>query len=239
MTATPAEQPVSVGALLRGEARTLQGWLERWETKRVALCIVVILAGAGLYGAAMGWWRAPLQALFVGIKFPLVLLLTALGNALINAMLAPLLGLNIGFRQSLLAVLMSFTILAAILGSFSPITAYVIWNSPPLSNNAVASEGTYRFIQLMHVGIIAFAGTTANLRLMQLLRQLSGNVSVARRVLFSWLGCNLFLGSQLFWIFRPFIGTPDLAIQFLRPDAFKGNFYETVLMALKRLFELS
>src|SRR5918992_674563 len=76
---------------------------------------------AGPIGAAMGCWRAPLQALYTGIKFPLVLLLTTLGTALLNGMLAPLLGLNIRFRESLLAILSSFTIAAAILGAFSPL----------------------------------------------------------------------------------------------------------------------
>ena len=65
--------------------------------------------GAGLYGAAMGCWRDPMQALYTAIKFPLIILLTAAGNAMLNAMLAPLLGLNISFRQSFLAILMSFT----------------------------------------------------------------------------------------------------------------------------------
>ena len=83
----------------------------------------------------MGCWRAPEQALFVAIKFPLIILLTSLGNAFINAMLAPLLGLNVSLKQSFLAVLMSFTIAAAILGAFSPIAAFVIYNAPPLSSD--------------------------------------------------------------------------------------------------------
>ena len=66
--------------------------------------IAVIFVGAGSYGAAIGYWRDPLQAGYTAIKFPLVILLTTLGNALLNGMLAPLLGLNIGFRQSLLVI---------------------------------------------------------------------------------------------------------------------------------------
>ena len=72
--------------------------------------------GAGLYGAAMGWWRDPLQALYTGIKLPLVILLTTLGNALLNGMLAPLLGLNVTFRQSLGAILMSFAVTSVVPG---------------------------------------------------------------------------------------------------------------------------
>jgi hypothetical protein len=151
-------------------------------------------------------------------------------------MIAPLLGLNIGLRQSFLAVLVSFTIAAAILGSFSPLAAFVVWNSPAMSATGRHWDTTYNAIQLMHVAVIAFAGIVANVRLVALLRELSGSVAVARRVLFSWLACNLFLGSQLSWILRPFIGAPDLPVEFLRASAFQGNFYESVFRSVMRVF---
>jgi hypothetical protein len=235
MTAITNPEPRSIGVLLRGQPEVLGDWIEHWTAKRVLFCVAVIIAGAGLYGGAMGWWRAPEQGLIVAIKFPLTILLTTLGNALLNGMLAPLLGLNIGLRQSLLAILMSFTIASAILGSFSPLTAFVVWNAPPMSDNAQFSTRTYNFIQVMHVCIIAFAGTTANVRLVQLLKQLSGKAAVARRVLFAWLAGNLFLGSQLCWILRPFIGSPNLQVEFFRPHPLQGNFYETLFNAIRRV----
>ncbi len=184
----------------------------------------------------MGWWRDPQQALFTAIKFPLIILLTTLGNALLNAMLAPSLGLNISFRQSFSAILMSFAVAAAILGAFSPLTAFMIWNAPPMSS-AAASEPTYNFIKLTQVAVIAFAGVTGNVRLFQLLAQLGKSRAVARRVLFTWLVCNLFLGSQLSWILRPFIGSPSLPVEFFRATALHGNFYENVFHSLLQIFQ--
>src|SRR6266700_6817698 len=146
-----------ISVLLRGEPESLRAWIERWDLRRLALCAGVIFAGAGLYGAAMGWWRDPRQGLFVALKFPLIILFTTLGNGLLNAMLAPLLGVNIGFRQSSLAILMSFTIAAAILGSFSPLAAFMIWNAPPLTAEARVSDISYGIILLSHVAVIAFA----------------------------------------------------------------------------------
>ena len=203
--------PHDLGVLLRGEPDALLAWTERWNARRFALHVAVIIVGAGLYGAAMGWWRDPQQALYVAVKFPLIILLTTAGNALLNAMLAPLLGLNIPFRQSCSAILMSFTVTAAILGAFSPLMAFLVWNAPPMSPEAV-SGATYHFIKLTHVAAIAFAGTMGNARLFQLLAQLGGSRTVARRVLFAWLSVNLFLGSQLSWILRPFIGSPSLPV---------------------------
>jgi hypothetical protein len=183
----------------------------------------------------MGWWRDPQQALYVAIKFPLIILLTVIGNALLNAMLAPLLGLNFPFRQSFSAILMSFTIASAILGAFSPLMAFMIWNSPPMSPQAV-SGATYGFVKLANVVVIAFAGTTGNVRLFQLLARLGGNPAVARRVLFAWLAGNLFLGSQLSWILRPFIGAPNLPVEFFRETALHGNFYENIIQTVLQFF---
>jgi len=222
--------------LLRGEVQSLEAWSAHWDSRRILSHIGIIIIGAGLYGAAMGWWRDPLQALYTAIKFPLIILLTATANAMLNAMLAPLLGLNIPFRQSFLAILMSFTIAGAILGSFAPIVAFVIWNSPPMTSNLQQSSGPYCFILFTFVVIIAFAGITSNLRLLQLLRHLGGRRNVALCVLMAWLAGNLFFGTQLSWILRPFIGAPGLPVQFLRADAFKGNFYETIFHTAERVF---
>src|SRR6266404_9602472 len=133
MTATTNSLLSEITVLLRGEAAPISAWTEQWNGRRLAVCLAVIVVGAGLYGAAMGYWRAPQQAFYVAIKFPLIIILTTFGNALLNAMLAPLLGLNISFRQTCLAILMSFTIASAILGSFSPLAAFVIWNSPAMT----------------------------------------------------------------------------------------------------------
>ena len=227
-----------LGTLLRGEPDTLARWVAQFESRRLTFHIAVIVVGAGMYGAAMGWWRDPWQGAFVAIKFPLIMLLTTLGNALLNSMLAPLLGLNITFRQSFQAVLMSFAITAAILGALSPLVGFLIWNAPPMSGD-VKQSATYGFIKLLCTAGIAFAGIAGNVRLFQLLVQLAKSKAVALRVLIAWLGVNLFLGSQLTWIARPFIGSPYLPVAFLREDALKGNFYENVFHTLTELLRFN
>jgi len=213
--------------LLRGDRGRES--VEHAELRRWLLYLAVIVVGAGLFGAAVGSWRAPLQSLYTAIKLPLILLLTSLGNGLLNAMLAPLLGVNLSLRQSLLAVLMSFTIAAAILGAFSPLLYFLIWNTPPLAADATTNASAHSLVLLCETGIIAFAGIAANVRLWQLLRELSASAGAARKVLFAWLAGNLLLGSQLAWNLRPFVGSPHLEVEFLRPNAFEGNFFEAVL----------
>ena len=98
-----------VSWLLRGDVAVAERWSRSGDWRRGSLQLALVVLGAGLFGAAMGLWRSPWQALYGALKFPLVIFLTTLGNALLNSMLASLLGLHLGFRESLRAILMSFT----------------------------------------------------------------------------------------------------------------------------------
>ena len=231
-TATPLDE---IRVLLRAQPANLQDWLKRWRTQRLAWCVTLIIVGAGIYGAVMGAWRDALQGLYTSIKLPLVILLTTLGNTLLNGMLAPLLGLNLTFRQSLLMVLMTFAIAAVMLGALSPIAAFVVWNTPPLTAATRLASTEYGLLQLTLVVFIAYAGVTGNLCLVPLLRQLSGSIAVARNVLLAWLAVNLLLGSQICWVLRPFIWDPARPVEFLGPEYLRGSFYETVFEAARRL----
>jgi hypothetical protein len=227
--------PSEISVLLDAQPGSLQDWLKHWRMQRVFWCAAIVIVGAGLYGAVMGAWRDALQALYTGIKLPLVILLTTLGNTLLNGMLAPLLGLNLTFRQSLLMVLMTFTIAAVMLGALSPVAAFVVWNTPPLTAATRLASSEYGMLQLTLAAFIAYAGVTGNLCLMPLLRQLSGSAAVARKVLFAWLAVNLLLGSQICWVLRPFIWDPARPVEFLGPEYLRGSFYETVFEAVRRL----
>ncbi len=156
--------------LLQGEPAWLGAWATGRQAAPLTLCIGAICAGAALYGAAMGWWRDPLQAFYTGIKLPLAILLTTLGNALLNAMLAPLLGLNVAFRQSLSAVLMSFAVTSVVLGAFSPLALFVVWNTPRLDGGTNLSSPEYGLLQLTLALLVAIAGVVGNVRLFPLLR---------------------------------------------------------------------
>ena len=225
----------SVDSFLQADAECLRGWVVRRGGNLVVFCVAAIVVGAGVYGAVMGSWWTALQAGYVAIKLPLLILLTTLGNGLLNAMLAPLLGLNIGFRQSLTVVLVSFALTSLILAALSPIALFVVWNTPPLSAGTQMLSPEYGFLQLTHVAFIAFAGVMGNVRLMPLLRQWTDRASVARKVLFVWLIGNLFLGSQICWVLRPFIWDPGRPVEFIGANCFQGSFYETVFQAARRL----
>jgi hypothetical protein len=220
--------------LCRGESESISEWLDRQSVHWILFCCLVITVCGGMYGAAIGLWRAGLMATYVAIKFPLLIFLTTLCNATLNWMLATVMGAGFTFRQALLAQLMSFTIATLILGAMTPVALFILYNTPPLSGG---SHFGHSFFLLLNVAIIAAAGFAANIRLYGFLLRKTGNRALARKILIAWVAGNLFVGGQLSWNLRPFIGSPALEIQFLRSDPFDGNFYESVYRSSQRMLK--
>ncbi|MBL9173095.1 MAG: hypothetical protein JNL10_06140 [Verrucomicrobiales bacterium] len=223
-----------IESLLHAEPAFLRSWLAGGTGPSIPFMLGVLWVGAGLFGAAVGCWRSEQQALITAIKLPLILSLTAAGNSVLNAALAPLLGLNLGFRQTTLAILASLAMAAILLGSLSPLLGFLVWNLPAMEGGT--SRGfAHALLLLSTVAAIAAAGLAANLRLFRFLVFASGSRSVAVRILFAWLTVNLLLGTQLTWIARPFFGSPHLPVQWLRADAFSGNFLEATAYSVRRV----
>jgi hypothetical protein len=229
-------RPFDLGSLLRGDTEVIAGWINWLTARLVVRQVLVIVIGAGAFGAAMGSWRAPEQAVWSAIKLPWVLIATAVGNALLNGLLAPLLGLDLRLRESFAAILTSFTLAALILGAFSPLMMFLVWNLPPPQPGVPMAVAARSVMLLMLVGTIAFAGVTANLRLLYLLRHLGGSAAAARRLLFAWLAVNLLLGTQISWVARPFIGKADVAVTFFELHALEGSFFEELTHTVGELW---
>jgi hypothetical protein len=229
---TPAMSlPRRLRALLRGDPQTVGAWIAERGARGLLSCIGVIVVGCGMYGATVGLWRSPLQAVYVALKIPLVILLTAVGNAVLNGVLAQLLGSGLSFRQTSLAIVMSFAVAAIILASLSPLVLFLLVNTPPLSG--AGHGGDVMLVAL--VAAIAFAGVVANVRLLGLIEHASRGRTIALQTLFAWLAGNLLLGSQIAWVLRPYIGPADLPVEFLRAEPWRGNFFEALASSVLRL----
>ncbi|MDB4500800.1 hypothetical protein N9224_01325 [Akkermansiaceae bacterium] len=219
--------------LLRGDSSDLREWLENPSSRNLVICMITIILGFGSYGLTVGLWRAPLMGGFVVIKMPALIFITLACNGFLNGMLGLLLGSGLGFRQSILAQLLSFAVAAMILGSLSPILFFMALNAPaPDAANADLAHSNYLVI---HTVLIAYAGVIANVHLARLLLAMTPNRRTAAMTLGAWLAGNAFVGAQFSWILRPFFGTPSLEVAFLREDAIRGTFYETVWNSLDRI----
>lgn len=197
-----------------------------------------IVVGAGAYGFAFGIWRAPEQAIFAAIKLPAVVISVVLVTTLINTMLAWLLRAKLGLRQSAVCILVGMASTSAILGALSPIAIFVALNvtspdpslvgMPLTAPRADAANRAAQSLLLFHVGAIAIAGVFGNLRLFALLSRLGGRRDIALRVLAVWLGIELLAGSEISWLYRPFLARPHRALEFMSSEMFEGSFFEEV-----------
>lgn len=193
----------------------------------------IALLGFGLYGLTVGWWRAPLMGCYVAVKMPLLIALTLACNGLLNGLLGLLMGSGLGFRQSLHALLSAFAISGIILGSVAPVTFFLALNVPTAeSAEAAMAHSSYL---LIHVFLIAVAGLAGVVRLSGLLEAYTSSRTIARSTLGAWIAGNALLGMQFSWILRPFFGSPNLEVAFLREDPMRGSFLEAVWSSLKRI----
>jgi hypothetical protein len=219
--------------LVLGDPGSLARWLDRPNRRRVGAVAAMASAGLAVYGVTVGWWRSPTMGAYVAVKMPLLIACTLGCNALLNGLFGMLLGSGLGIGRSLFALLMSFCVAAMILGSLAPVTFFLAWNAPaPDSPEAGSAHAAYL---LTHTFLIGYAGVVANVHLHRLLQARSASRKTATATLLAWLGGNAFLGAQFSWILRPFFGSPQLDVAFLRPDAMQGSFYEAVWFSMVRI----
>lgn len=219
--ATHMLHPDAAG-LAAHEARTL--WRNAWVTA----------LGFAVYGFTAGVWRSPLMGAFVAVKMPLLIALTLGFNSLLNGLLGTLLGSRLGLVGSLNALLGAFAISALILGSLAPVLLFLAASVPPPDS---PSAGAAHAAQLLaHTALIAVAGLAGVLRLGRLLADHAVSRTAARATLLAWIAGNAFLGSQFSWILRPFFGSPNLEVAFLRPNPLRGSFHETIWSMATRMF---
>ena len=240
----PESAPNLIWQLCTPHADETRGQLldaRKWPLR----CILIICFAGAVYGSTMGLLSGPKQMAYAAIKLPLVLLITTAGNALINGMLAHLIGVPLQFRQSTRCLLSAYALFTLILAAVAPLALFLYWNLPGFENTAehmadpirrgIAFDSHNRLL-LFHVTVIALAGIAAHIRLLGLLKTLGAPLQAAKRLLASWLAINLFLGCQISYILRPFFVSPEYTVEFLRPDALDGNFYESMGRAFTILF---
>jgi hypothetical protein len=203
----------SIDGVLRGEP------LPATELPRATLprLIAFIVLFGVFYGAVMGSFGVTsirlLQPLYSGVKVPLLLLVTFLLSLPSFWVLNTLLGLAADFREVLRALVTTQAALTVILASLAPFT--VFW---------YASFTDYHNAILFNGVMFGIASFSAQWLLRRLYRPLIARNIRHRTLLRVWLIIYAFVGIQLGYVLRPFIGDPRLPVHFFRADSW-GNAY--------------
>jgi hypothetical protein len=183
--------------------------------------IVVALCGA-VYGAVMGAFGGfdgdrPLQILFSAIKVPMLILVTTMLAMPSYFVVNALFGLRNDFGQAFRAVVSTQTAVAIVLAALAPFTA--LW---------YASTKDYNEATTFNALMFAVASLAAQ---WVLRKRYAPLVARNRRHLWmmrAWLVAYAFVGIQMGWTLRPFLGQPGVAVSFFRGSA-AGNAYVIVV----------
>jgi hypothetical protein len=190
------------------------------------LLLIVTLFGL-LYGAVMGAFPSSagirlLQVLFSALKVPLLLLATFILALPSFFVLNTLMGLRADFTHALRALLATQAALTVILSSFAPFTA--LW---------YCSFADYPSAILYNTLMFGLASFAAQFVLRRLYRPLIARSPRHKHLLRAWLVIYAFVGIQMGWVLRPFIGQPTGPTTFLRDNAW-SNAYTSLLDITRR-----
>jgi hypothetical protein len=215
---------VGIDNLLRARPRVVVGDALRPRQ------IVLLMAFFGIiYGAVMGsfggvtgerFW----QVVYSASKVPLLLIATFCISLPSFFVINTIMGLRDDFAEALRALIATQAALTVILASFAPFTA--LW---------YASSADYQAALLFNTLMFGTASITAQLLLLRLYRPLIARNPRHRVMVRLWLVIYAFVGIQMGWVLRPFIGSPDIATTFFRQEAW-GNAYVEVAHIIMRVF---
>ena len=207
--------------LLRGDvmAPELGEPSSRFRLRQLLLLIVMfgLLYGAvmGSYGGVFGdRWK---QVIYSAVKVPFLLLGTILLSLPSFFVISTLLGLREDFAQSLRVLVATQAALTIILASFAPFTA--VW---------YLSFSDYQAAVLFNALMFGISSIAAQVLLRRFYAPLIARNPRHRLLVRAWLIVYAFVGIQMGWLLRPFIGDPLSPTRFFRAHMW-GNAYEVVL----------
>jgi hypothetical protein len=186
--------------------------------------VVSTAAFLAVYGAVLGSTHSLIQALSSAAKLPILFLITLAICVPALYVLSVLFGASQRLTQSIALVLSAITVTAVLLLSFAPITFFFM----------LTTSG-YQFFKLLNVLFFVIAGSLGMVFLSQGMQVVSTSdkqegVKMRRLLLYVWIVLYAFVGSQMAWTLRPFIGYPDAKFELVRELG--GNFYSNILISL-------
>lgn len=194
--------------------------------EKMRAMLISSLLFLGLYGAVLGSTHSLWQALSSAVKLPLLFLATLFICAPTLYFFNVLFGSNQSLTQNVALILTAITVTAVLLLSFAPITLFFL-----------LTTSQYQFFKLLNVGIFAvsgFMGVSFLRQGMAIVAQEQTGTDGRAWVLRLWIFLYAFVGSQLAWTLRPFIGAPSMEFELFRQLG--GNFYTNIFASFGEIF---
>jgi len=176
-----------------------------------------------LYGAVMGSTHSLWQTLSSAVKLPVLFLATLIVCSPTLYFFNVLFGSNQSLSQNFALILTAITVTGVLLLSFAPIVVFFL-----------LTTSNYQFFKLLNVVIFAVCGIVGVIFLSQGMKIVSAGGKegggARRAVMWAWIIVYAFVGSQLAWTLRPFVGAPSMKFELFRQLG--GNFYTNVFASI-------
>jgi hypothetical protein len=176
-----------------------------------------------IYGAVMGSTASAWQAMSSAVKLPLLFVATLIVCSPTLYFFNVLFGSNQSLTQNFALMLTAITVTSVLLLSFAPIVVFFL----------LTTSG-YQFFKLMNVVFFTISAVVGVMFLSQGMRIVSAageeGAGARRRVMWLWVIVYAFVGSQMAWTLRPFIGAPSMKFELFRQLG--GNFYTDIVASI-------
>lgn len=191
--------------------------------------LAAVVWGGVVYGAVMGGFgglsgERSLQVFYSAVKVPLLLLATTALALPSFFVLNTLAGLRSDFPAALQAVIGTPGAVGVLLAALAPYTA--LW---------YATNGGYHDAITFNGVMFAVASVAAQWMIRRRYAPLVARNPRHRVMLRVWLVLYCFVGIQMGWILRPFVGYPGLRPTFFREETW-GNAYVIVAETVWKAF---
>ena len=182
------------------------------------------------YGFVMGLYHSLLQAVVTGFKVPLLFLGTILICFPSFFIIQLIIGSKLRLGQMLAIILTGFLLMSVIMASFAPIILFFF-----------LTGSDYNFLQLLHVGVVIFGGIFGMILILNALKYSCDEKGVYPKtgvtVFQIWVLILAFVGMQLTWNLRPFLGDSGQPFKLFRH--YPGNFYTVIIDSARHLVKKS
>jgi hypothetical protein len=193
---------------------------------RAGLVTVIVLAG--FFGAVAGAYSGPTQAVSAAIKVPVLFFGTFVVCFPAFYVVQVLMGSRLQLRQVVVLVVSALALTSIVLAALVPITTVFL-----------ITGANYYFQHLLNIGIAFIAGAFGMYWLHDGLTLVCEKRGVYPRkaitIMRVWALLFAFVGIQLAWNLRPFLGDRNQPFRVF--GQYQGNFYTAVIYAARKLFQ--
>lgn len=193
---------------------------------RYAVVTVVVLSG--FFGLVAGAYSGPAQAVSAGIKLPFLFFATFAVCFPALFVVQVLVGSRLRLLQVVVLVFGALALTSVLLAAFVPITAFFL-----------LTGANYYFQHLLNIAIAGVAGLFGIYALHEGLSVVCEKRGVYPRraltIMRAWAVLFAFVGVQLAWNLRPFLGDRNQPFRVF--GTYQGNFYAAILYAVNKLMQ--